>query len=209
MVANSHAVAERIAHWWQRDATVVHPPVDTEHYTADPTVRRDDFFLLAGRLVPYKRPELAVRAAERAGVPLVVVGDGRSRSYVDQFAGPNTHFLGKVDDDQLRDLYRRCRALLLPGVEDFGIVPVEAQACGTPVLAVDAGGSRDSVVPGLSGELLPHHPEDEVDRWATCLAAFDGRAYDPVLIRQHAESFSRERFQQKMTDVVAGVVASA
>ena len=208
VVANSSAVAERISRWWQREATVVHPPVNTDYYTPDTTVRRGDFYLLAGRLVPYKRPELAVRAAERAGVPLVVVGDGRSRSYVEQFAGPNTHLVGKVDDRELRDLYRSCRALVLPGIEDFGIVPVEAQACGAPVLAVDAGGSRDSVVPGLSGELLPASLDGEVDRWATCLTDFDAGAYDPVRIRQHAESFSRDRFQKAMADVVAGVVES-
>jgi glycosyltransferase involved in cell wall biosynthesis len=172
-------------------------------------VPREDFFLLAGRLVPYKRPDLAVRAARQAGVRLVVAGDGRARAEVEALAGPETAFVGRVDDDGLRDLFRRCRALLMPGVEDFGIVPVEAQACGAPVLAIDAGGARDSVVPGRTGELVPvAAAEDEVDVWARALASFDGAAYDPAGIRGHAESFSRTHFRRAMADVVEGVLSS-
>lgn len=210
LIANSHAVADRIRAWWHREATVVPPPVDTEHYHPDPAVPREDFFLLAGRLVPYKRPDLAVRAARQAGLPLVVAGDGRARAEVEQLAGPDTIFVGRVDDDRLRDLFRRCRALLMPGVEDFGIVPVEAQACGAPVLAIDAGGARDSVLPGLTGELVAvAGPDDgEVDIWARALASFDGGAYDPALIRRNAEYFSREHFRRAMADVVEGVLSS-
>jgi glycosyltransferase involved in cell wall biosynthesis len=210
MVANSRAVADRIRSWWHRDATVVHPPVDTEFYRPDPAVPREDFFLLAGRLVPYKRPDLAVRAAGQAGVPLLVVGDGRARADVEELAGPGTTFLGRVDDEGLRDLFRRCRALVMPGVEDFGIVPVEAQACGAPVLAIDAGGARDSVLPGVTGELVPvAGPWDDVlDLWAGALASFDGAAYDPATIRHHAESFSRPRFRRAMATVVDEVLSS-
>ena len=210
MVANSRAVADRINDWWDREATVVHPPVDTEYYTPDADVPREDFFLIAGRLVPYKRPDLAVRAAARAGVPLVVAGDGRARAEVEALAGPDTRFVGRVDDAQLRDLFRRCRALLMPGIEDFGIVPVEAQACGAPVLAVDAGGARDSVLPGITGELvpLPGPGGDEVADWAAALAGFDGATYDSATIRTHAESFSRARFRSAMAEVVAAAITS-
>jgi glycosyltransferase involved in cell wall biosynthesis len=211
MVANSRAVADRIRSWWHRDATVIHPPVDTEHYRPDPASPREDFFLLAGRLVPYKRPDLAVRAARQAKVPLVVAGDGRARAEVERLAGPETTFVGRVDDDGLRDLFRRCRALLMPGVEDFGIVPVEAQACGAPVLAIDAGGARDSVLPGVTGELVPvaGTAEDEVEVWARALAAFDGAGYDPAAIRRHAESFSRARFRRAMADLVDQVLSAS
>jgi glycosyltransferase involved in cell wall biosynthesis len=202
LVGNSRAVVERIQNWWHRDATVVHPPVDTEYYTPDADVPREDFFLIAGRLVPYKRPDLAVRAAARAGVPLVVAGDGRARAEVEALAGPQTRFVGRVDDAGLRDLYRRCRALLMPGIEDFGIVPVEAQACGAPVVAVDAGGARDSVVPGLSGVLVAPTGGGEVDDWAAALSAFDPAGYDSAAIRRHAENFSRAAFRQRMADVV-------
>jgi glycosyltransferase involved in cell wall biosynthesis len=159
--------------------------------------------------VPYKRPDLAVRAAREAGVRLVVAGDGRARAEVQEMAGPETTFVGRVDDDRLRDLFRRCRALLMPGVEDFGIVPVEAQACGAPVVAVDAGGARDSVVPGRTGELVPvASAADEVAIWAKALSSFDGSAYDPAAIRRHAESFSRADFRRAMADVVGKVLSS-
>ncbi len=207
LVANSHAVAERIRTWWKRGSTVVHPPVDTEFYTPDPAVPREDFFLLAGRLVPYKRPDLAVQAANRAGVPLVVAGDGRARAEVEELAGPTVRFVGRVDDETLRDLYRRCRALVMPGVEDFGIVPVEAQACGAPVVALDAGGARDSVVPGLTGELVPVAAGgEEAAAWADRLAVFDASAYDSRAIRRHAEAFSRPRFRQEMNAIVQAAV---
>lgn len=210
LVANSRAVAGRVRDWWGREATVVHPPVDTDFYTPDRAVPREDFFLLAGRMVPYKRPELAVRAAQRAGLPLVVAGDGRSRSEVERLAGPTTRFVGRVDDAGLRDLYRRCRALLMPGVEDFGIVPVEAQACGTPVVAVDAGGARDSVLPGATGVLVPvpagvagpGRGEQEAEVWAQALSGFDVGGYDPAAVRRHAESFSRASFRTAMAGVV-------
>ncbi|WP_138733983.1 glycosyltransferase [Modestobacter excelsi] len=209
LVANSSAVAERISTWWDREATVVHPPVDTEYYVPDETVPQEDFFLLAGRLVPYKRPDLAVRAAERAGVPLVVAGEGRIRGELERLAGPDTRFVGRVSDDELRDLFRRCRALLMPGIEDFGIVPVEAQACGAPVIAVDAGGARDSVLPGRTGELIPvTSSQDEVDTWARALRAFTPGSYAGADVRRHAETFSRARFRQAMGDVVTKTVSS-
>jgi glycosyltransferase involved in cell wall biosynthesis len=209
VVANSQAVADRIRDWWNRDAVVVHPPVDTEYYRPDPATPREDFFLLAGRLVPYKRPDLAVRAAREAGVRLVVAGDGRARAEVEQIAGPETTFVGRVDDHGLRDLFRRCRALLMPGVEDFGIVPVEAQACGAPVLAIDAGGARDSVVRGKTGVLVPiASAADETDVWAQALVSFDEMTYHASTIRQHAESFSRAHFRRAMADVVEKVLSS-
>ena len=136
VVANSSHVAARVQRWWGRTATVVHPPVAVDFHTPDPSVAREDFFLVAGRLVPYKRPEVAVAAARAAGVRLVVAGDGRARPAVEAAAGPATEILGSVDDLTLRDLFRRCRALVFPGEEDFGIVPVEAQACGAPVIAL-------------------------------------------------------------------------
>src|SRR5205085_10216308 len=119
VIAISTHVADRIAGWWGRTAEVVHPPVDDAFYTPDAKTSREDFFLLAGRLVPYKQPEVAVAAAARAGVRLVVAGDGRSRDAVEAAAGPKTEILGSVDDDTLRDLYRRCQALVFPGEEDF------------------------------------------------------------------------------------------
>lgn len=208
IVANSQAVRERVQQWWGRDAQVVPPPVDTELYTPDSSVVREDFFLLAGRLVPYKRPDLAIRAAQLAGVRLVVSGDGRFREQCERVAGPGTTFLGRTDTATQRDLYRRCAALLLPGVEDFGIVPVEAQACGAPVIAAAAGGALDTVVPGRSGVLVhaaDTAPEGAGRIWAQALQDFDPSAFDAVAIREHAEGFSHASFRARMAEAVRRV----
>lgn len=206
IVANSTAVARRVADWWEQSAAVVHPPVDTEYFTADPDVAREDFFLLAGRLVPYKQPDVAVAAAEQAGVRLVVAGEGRMREACERLAGPRTTFVGRVSDDELRSLYRRSAATVMPGVEDFGIVPVEAQCCGSPVLATGAGGALDSVVPGVTGELVEPGQHGLVDRWARALAEFDPGSYSTAAIRAHAETFSAERFRTAMHDTATRVI---
>lgn len=209
LVANSTTVAQRIRQWWGRDAVVVHPPVDTDAFTPDPGTPREDFFLVAGRLVPYKRPDLAVLAANAAGVPLVVVGGGRSLDYCRSIAGPTVVFLGHVTHAQLLELLRRTRALLMPGVEDFGIVPVEAMACGTPVIALGRGGALDSVVPHVTGQFVSGvHDEAIVAGFVTSIRAFDGSTYDGAAIRRHAELFSRSIFRRKMQEVVDGVLAS-
>jgi len=204
LAANSRAVADRIQRWWGRDASVVYPPVDIERYTPDPSVRREEFFLLAGRLVPYKRPEVAAAAAAAAGVRLVVAGDGRAADQVRELGGPGITMLGRVSDDQLLDLYRRCAALLMPGEEDFGIVPVEAQACGAPVVALGVGGALDSVLPGCTGELYVPEPGQQPEAaLAHLLARFRPGDYDPRRIRRHAESFSPQSFRQRMAALAA------
>lgn len=208
IVANSTAVADRINRWWHRDAVVVHPPVDTESFTPDPCLPREDFFLLAGRLVPYKRPDLAILAANAAGVRLVVVGDGRSLDHCRSIAGPTVTFVGRAPHEQLVDMYRRAMALVMPGLEDFGIVPVEAMACGTPVLALGAGGALDSVVPGVTGRLVSGGRDAElVDNFAAAMQDFDGSDYDAAVIRAHAETFSHAVFRERMQQVVDDVLS--
>lgn len=197
VIANSTAVAGRVQRSWGRGAHVVPPPVDVERFTPSSTTR-EDFFLWAGRLVPYKAPVVAVEAARRAGARLVVAGDGRMREAVERTAGPGVELLGPVTDATLLDLYRRCRAFLMPGEEDFGITPVEAQACGAPVIALGAGGALDTVVDGVTGVLYPPG-DDPVTALAARLRDFDASAYDAAAIRRHAEQFAPERFRREIT----------
>lgn len=210
VIANSRAVAARVRDWWGLPASVVYPPVRIDRFAPDAGVPREDFFLCAGRLVPYKRADLAVHAARRAGCRLIVLGDGRFRAHLESIAGPETTFLGAAPDDVLLDMYRRCRAVLMPGIEDFGIVPVEAMACGTPVLATGAGGAVDTVVPGRTGALLaPGDDATVIDEFADAMGKFDPRDYDPATIRAHAESYSPGAFRARISEVVDAAIAEA
>jgi glycosyltransferase involved in cell wall biosynthesis len=202
VMANSRNVTARIERWWGRAATVVPPPVDIDWFTPDPTVGRDDFFLVAGRLVPYKKVDVAVAAAARAGARLVVAGVGRQRPELEARAGPGVEFVGRVDDVTLRDLYRRCRALVFPGEEDFGIIPVEAQACGAPVLAQAAGGALESVADSVSGVLYAPggtSTTGEVEALAAAMRDFDPSRFDASAVRRQAERFSPTRFRAGFT----------
>ncbi|QCH22615.1 glycosyltransferase [Mycobacteroides salmoniphilum] len=207
VVANSHAVAERIREWWGLPSTVISPPVRIDRFSPDPSIPREDFYLCAGRLVPYKRADLAIRAAQRANCRLVVLGEGRFREHLEAIAGPETTFLGAASDEVLLDMYRRCRALLMPGVEDFGIVPVEAMACGTPVLALGAGGALDTVDPGVTGEHVQAGPDDAVvAQLAALMRDFNPADYNTDAIRAQACGFSPEAFRSRIADTVLGAV---
>ena len=207
IVANSSAVGERIRRWWDRPSTVVPPPVAVDFYSPDSSVPREDFFLVAGRLVPYKRPEVAAAAARAAGLPLVVAGSGRAADQVEAAGGGSVRMLGRVSDDELRDLYRRCRALVMPGEEDFGIVPVEAQACGAPVLALRAGGALDSVLPGTTGVLYDEPVgATAVESLAAAMRDFPVQGFDPAAVRAHAETFSPARFRSRIGDLAAALL---
>jgi glycosyltransferase involved in cell wall biosynthesis len=201
-VANSTAVAARIRRFYGRSSTVIHPPVDTEYFTPD-AGGRDDYFVYVGRLVPYKRPDAVVRAF--AGLPfrLLVVGDGPMRKALQETATPNVSFQRDVSPDELRAVYRRSRGLIHLGVEDFGIAMAEAQACGTPVIALDGGGARDIVVIGATGLLIADARPSSVAEAVEVVAATD---FDASAIRRNAERFSAERFRDAMLSVVSDCV---
>ena len=189
-LAISQHVARRVGLYYNRQSTIVYPPVDTEFYTPDSSPVHPRF-LVVSALVPYKRVELAMTAARQAGVALTVGGDGPERSQLERLTGPGIELVGRKSDEEVRELYRTSVATILPGEEDFGIVPVEAQACGRPVVALGRGGALDTVVPGLTGLLVP---DLSVDALAACLTEAAARAWDSGAIRRHAEQFSREAF---------------
>lgn len=201
-VANSRFVADRIRRHYQREAVVIYPPVDVDYFT--PGGWPEEYFLVVSRLVPYKRVDLAVEAFNRVKRPLVVVGDGPELPRLRAMAGPAVTFAGEVGDETLRDLYRGCQALIFPGEEDFGIVPVEAQACARPVIAYGHGGALESVRPGVTGLFFG---EETTESLAATVRGFEREAFDPALIRAHAEQFSRQRFARQIAEFVAEVVA--
>lgn len=196
-VAISQVVRERIANYYQRDALIIHPPVNTERFAVSTT--RDDYFLILSRLVPYKRIDLAVQAFNELGLPLVIAGDGRDRARLQAIAKSNVRFLGRVSDAQARDLLARCRALLFPGEEDFGITPLEANASGKPVIAFAGGGALETIVPGVTGEFF-HAPSAAA--LARVVRAFDDTRYDSLTLRRHAEKFSVPVFKETLRALI-------
>ncbi|HMJ84266.1 MAG TPA: glycosyltransferase, partial [Vicinamibacterales bacterium] len=194
-VAISHYVAGRIRRYYNREAIVVYPPVDTEFFHPDDTVATRQA-LVVSALVPYKRIDVAIDACRLAGIPLSIVGEGPDRARLERAAGPDVRFLGSVSNDTIRDLYRRSAVTLLPGEEDFGIAPLEAQACGRPVVALGRGGAVETVVPDVSGALV-----DDLDprAFADAITATIDRRFDAAAIRAHAERFSRARFADEMS----------
>ncbi len=193
-VAISHYVAGRIGRYYNREATVVYPPVDTEFFQPDAVVPERSA-LVVSALVPYKRVDLAIEACRIAGVPLTIVGDGPERAHLERLAGGSARFLGRRTDDEVRALYRRSAVTLLPGEEDFGIVPLEAQACGRPVVALGRGGARETVVDGETGVLVE---EPSAAAFADGIRHAIDRRFDSTAIRRHAEAFSRVRFGSEM-----------
>jgi glycosyltransferase involved in cell wall biosynthesis len=198
-VAISQAVAARVRKYYGREAEVIYPPVAVEAFTPRPAP--DDFYLVVSRLIPYKRVDLAVEAFNRLGPGwrLKIVGDGRDRAALQARACPNIEFLGRLPDDAVRDLMARCRAFLFPGLEDFGIAPVEAQAAGRPVVAYAGGGALDTVRDGETGVLFaPQTAEALVEAVRRCADL----CWDPTAIRAHAEGFSEARFRDELGDYV-------
>jgi glycosyltransferase involved in cell wall biosynthesis len=218
-IANSHFVAGRIRQHYGRAATVIYPPIDTDFFTpaedsALPPARLSghssgnapgerDFYLCVSRLVGYKRVGLAVEAFNRLGSPLVVVGGGPERPRLEAVARGNVRIVGEVSDAALRGYYRQCRALVFPGEEDFGMVPVEAQACGRPVIAYARGGVLESVVDGVTGVFFK---EQTPEALAAALQKAEDVRWDRATIRRYAERFSHQRFIKEITSFIGAVV---
>lgn len=199
LLANSEFIRRRIRRVYGRDSTVIYPPVDIETFTPRP--EKEDFYLAASRMVPYKRMDLVVESFSRMpNRRLVVIGEGPDFKKVKKLAGPNVEFLGYQPTAVLRDHMQRAKAFVFAAEEDFGIMPVEAQACGTPVIAYGKGGSLETVVGLESREGPPtgvHFREQTVESLIEAVGAFETApdAFDPAIIRRHAEKFSSTRFR--------------
>jgi len=194
-IANSDNVARRIKKYYRREADVIRPPADVDFFRPDAGVAKSGEFLIVSALVPYKRIDLAIEAFNNSGEKLTIVGAGPDLDRLRKTARPNITFRGPVSAEELRILYRKARALLLPGEEDFGITAVEAQACGTPVIALGRGGALESIVPGQTGLLFP---ELSASSLRAALDKFEGLKFNEAAVRSHAEQFSRQSFKEKV-----------
>ena len=196
-----------IEHAYQRQAEVVPPPVDTDLFRPSSSPSRG-YFLFVGRLVEaYKRPSLAVEAfARMPDLKLLIAGDGPARAQLESQATENVEFLGSLADDELVKAMQGCEAVVFPSADDFGLVPVEANACGRPVIALRAGGALHTVRPGISGEYMAEQTADELIR---AVRSFDSTKFNPEAIRDHALQWSAQRFRARIRAAVQQVAADA
>jgi glycosyltransferase involved in cell wall biosynthesis len=208
-VAISRTVQQRIAECYDRDSRVIYPPVDTDFYTPA-AVPREDHYLVVSAFAPYKRIDLAIAACRHLRRTLVIIGSGQQEQQLRGLAGPDVHFLGWQSDEQVRTQLRRCRALLFPGEEDFGIVPVEAQACGTPVIAFDRGGATETLTIGsdrqeptglLFAEQTPECLVEAIGRFEK-----EADSFSPLAARRNAQRFNRRRFAEEMFGFVGEIL---
>jgi glycosyltransferase involved in cell wall biosynthesis len=198
-VANSRNVAERVKKYYGRDADVLACPVDVDRFSPGPG--RGDYFVVVSRLLAYKQIERAIDGCARAGVPLRIVGTGAHEKALRKYAGrTDTTFLGYLDDAAVNDIVGNARAAILPGEEDFGLVPLEAAAAGTPAIALRAGGALETIVEGRTGAFFD---EPDAAALAAAIATFDRARFDPQILRTHAESFAPPRFIAALKDIVA------
>ena len=205
-VAISSTVQQRICAVYGRESIVIHPPVDVDYFTPNTATPVGDYYLIVSRLIPYKRIDLAVQAFKHLPQEkLIVVGEGRDLLALQTEASSNVHFLGRHSRERIRELLRGCKAFIFPGLEDFGIAPVEAMSAGRPVIAFGAGGALDTIAPGVTGELFGEQT------WQSLLAVleeFKAAGYNPAACREQAEKFSVENFRQKLLSYLEQILES-
>lgn len=203
-ISNSSFAAARVKRFYGRESDVVFPPVDTSRFAPSDTV--SDFFLFASQLVPYKKADLAIEAFRQIDAPLIIVGDGSERAALEKSAPPNVKFLGRVSDEKLAELYAQCRALVFPGQEDFGIVPLEAMAAGRPVIAYGKGGALDTVIPNVTGlffeEQTPASLTGAITRFRVAEKQFDTNQ-----IVAQAAKFSQAEFRANLQAAIDRILA--
>jgi glycosyltransferase involved in cell wall biosynthesis len=203
-IANSKIVARRIKEIYGREAFVIPPPIDVDRFR--PSNEVDNYYLVLSRLIPYKRIDLAIEACNKMNRRLVIVGDGPDRERLEKLAGPKTEFLGRQPDHLVNQYLSRCRALLFPGEEDFGMAPLEANAAGRPVIAYGAGGALETVVSGVTGVFFDKPNSDSL---ATAIEEFESRFWYQSMLRKHAEKFGQDVFAFRVLQFLSWVAPSS
>ena len=203
-IANSNFVADRIRKYYDRDSTVIYPPVAVDEFCSTRT--REDFALVVSELVPYKRIDIAIEAFNTIGKRLVVIGDGPERKKLEAMANSNIQFLGRQPFSTLKAKYETASVFIFPGIEDFGITPVEAQASGCPVVALRAGGALETILDGRTGAFFD---EQNADCLADTLSGIDFHQFDARVCAKHAEAFSSEKFREKYRAHVSRVLGTS
>jgi glycosyltransferase involved in cell wall biosynthesis len=203
-IANSHFVATRIKHCYGRESTVIYPPVSVDDFIYSEA--KEDFYLIVSELVPYKRIDLAVEAFNRNGKRLIIIGDGSERTILQAKAGNNIEFLGRQPFSVLKEAYSKCRAFIFPGIEDFGITPLEAQASGSPVIAFGEGGALETVIAGKTGLFFDQQTSAGLH---SAVESFETCDFDPTACRQNAERFSEPRFREEIKELLIKVAPDA
>jgi len=198
-IANSEYVRGRIKRCYDRDSVVIYPPVDTEFFSPAPSAGTDDYYLIVSAFAPYKRVDLAIKAFNALGLKLKIIGSGQDEKNLKNIAGRNIQFLGWLDNEKLMEHYRNCKALIFPGEEDFGIVPVEAQACGSPVIAYRKGGAVETVVNDVTGVFFD---EQDAASLTAAVKRFERMEFDRGKIRENACRFSKAIFEQNIKNFV-------
>ena len=196
-IANSDNVKSRIKKYYYRDSVVIWPPVDTDVF--HPEGKKENYFFVASRLEPYKKIELVIQAFNELGLPLKVAGSGTASGKLRRMARSNIEFLGRVSDEELRRRYSEAQAFIFPAEEDAGIMILEAQACGTPVIAFRAGGALEVIKEGLTGEFFDRQEAEAIKK---VVVKFDGSKYNSQVIKGHAEQFDKKIFQSKIKQFV-------
>lgn len=196
-ITNSHNVAKRIKKHYRRDVTVIHPPVNASYYT--PIDSDDNYYLIVSRLVSYKRIDIAIKAFNKLGLPLKIIGDGPELKMLKSISKSNVEFLGRLSDESTLEYYRKCKAFIFPGEEDFGITPLEAQCCGRPVIAFGKGGALETIVQDKTGVFFS---EQTAEALIKAIQIFETKAFNKEEVRRHAQKFDVEIFKKKIKQFI-------